>query len=400
MDKRCYDLLDIPNLTGLELVAGKGGLDHPIYWPHVAEASPDIKSLFEWLKPDDFLIITGNLLKDNSNALYEIITKAIDTRLSGILIYKNPYCDYPPNYMIDLANKHNLPVFFLTNYNIPPIELSYYISHMVMHDLEYSDYLEKLFKDVYYTNYEIPEMKICRAKHFGYTLNRAHIGICMEIIQKNGQSQISREQIDIFKNNFEKYTNEEILSFYNGKQLLSLIPISHNESQNLKTIASGIIATLLAASPDVTVYIGAGEAKNSVSDFKESVDESIEIIRVMKLFGHSNCIKTFDEMLSHLLVYHLKDHILADKLCHKTFDVLSEYDKTHNCNLIDVLHEYIHSNCNISQTTNKLFLHRNTVIYRLKKIEELTGLSLNQPDSIFQLMLAFYLKGIIHSGEK
>ncbi len=396
MDKRCYDLLDIPNLIGLELVAGKEGLDNSIYWPHVAEASPDIESLFTWLKPDDFLIITGNFLKDNSNALYEITTNAINTKLSGILIYKNPYCDYPPNYMIDLANKHNLPVFFLPNYNIPPIELSYYISHMVMHNLEYSDYLEKLFKDVYYTNYEIPEMKICRAKHFGYRLNRPHIGVCMEIVCPNALSTISAQQIDIFKKCFENYTCEPILHYYDGKQLLSLIPMENKTEKKLKNIASNIIESINSIAPEVTIYIGAGEIKNTVSDFKESIDESIEIIRVMKLFHHNNCIKTFDEMLSHLLVYHLKDHILADKMCHKIFDVLSEYDKTHNCDLIEVLYEYINSNCNISQTTSKLFLHRNTVIYRLKKIEELTDLSLNQPDSIFQFMLAFYLKGIIH----
>ncbi|MGC3612976.1 PucR family transcriptional regulator, partial [Enterococcus faecalis] len=58
---------------------------------------------------------------------------------------------------------------------------------------------------------------------------------------------------------------------------------------------------------------------------------------------------------------------------------------------LETINTYFQSNKNISLTATNMYVHRNTIIYRLKKIEEILHLTLEFPDSSLQLSLAVYL---------
>ncbi|WP_445488033.1 PucR family transcriptional regulator [Niallia sp. 03133] len=65
--------------------------------------------------------------------------------------------------------------------------------------------------------------------------------------------------------------------------------------------------------------------------------------------------------------------------------------------LLNTLSVYLETHCQISETAKRLFVHRNTVIYRLEKCEELLGSSLKDADLTFHLRLAFRIKSILHT---
>ncbi|HWJ79096.1 MAG TPA: PucR family transcriptional regulator [Niallia sp.] len=67
--------------------------------------------------------------------------------------------------------------------------------------------------------------------------------------------------------------------------------------------------------------------------------------------------------------------------------------------LLNTLSVYLETHCQISETAKRLYVHRNTVIYRLEKCEELLGKSLKDPDTTFHLRLAFRIKSILQSNE-
>jgi PucR family transcriptional regulator, purine catabolism regulatory protein len=70
---------------------------------------------------------------------------------------------------------------------------------------------------------------------------------------------------------------------------------------------------------------------------------------------------------------------------------LAEYDKRHRSNLVNTMAAYFDHHGNISQTAESLFIHRNTLLYRLERISELTGHDLNQADMRLSLHLALKL---------
>lgn len=81
-------------------------------------------------------------------------------------------------------------------------------------------------------------------------------------------------------------------------------------------------------------------------------------------------------------------------LCHPGALTLTRYDRAYGTNLRDVMFHYLMNDRNIARTSEKLFLHRNTLIYKVKKIEELIGESMDDPylrhNLIFSCLLLRY----------
>jgi len=56
-------------------------------------------------------------------------------------------------------------------------------------------------------------------------------------------------------------------------------------------------------------------------------------------------------------------------------------------------------NLNVSQTSDKLFVHRNTLVYRLEKIRKLTGLDLREFDNAVVLKVALMVRQYLKARE-
>lgn len=97
------------------------------------------------------------------------------------------------------------------------------------------------------------------------------------------------------------------------------------------------------------------------------------------------------------LIYTMMSTLYADEeFVEDTYDILTpiiEYYKNGSHELMDTLKAYITTR-NIAETAKILDRHRQTIIYRISKIEELTGMSLKNPDDLFLLETAIRL----HSG--
>ncbi|MBR7150621.1 MAG: helix-turn-helix domain-containing protein, partial [Oscillospiraceae bacterium] len=73
---------------------------------------------------------------------------------------------------------------------------------------------------------------------------------------------------------------------------------------------------------------------------------------------------------------------------------LTKYSDPSGIDLLGTLQTYIDCNYNISLTARNLYIHRQSLLYRLGKIEELTGMSLHDHKHLFLLEIYSH----IHSG--
>jgi len=71
---------------------------------------------------------------------------------------------------------------------------------------------------------------------------------------------------------------------------------------------------------------------------------------------------------------------------------LERYDRDHHGDLVATLAAYIHHGGNSSRTADALFMHRNSLRYRLQRIRALTGLDPDAPDARLALQVAVLLK--------
>ncbi len=183
-----------------------------------------------------------------------------------------------------------------------------------------------------------------------------------------------------------------------------VISINETDIALVKETAQGIdpktIEKLAATIADTVsgefytpVVIGVGTTVNNLKDLARSFKEAQAALEVGKVFDTEKTIVSYDNLGIARLIYQL-----PTTLC-ETF--LKEVFKRGSIENLDqetffTIQRFFENNLNVSETSRKLFVHRNTLVYRLEKIKKITGLDLREFDHaiIFKiaLMVNKYLK--------
>ena len=87
----------------------------------------------------------------------------------------------------------------------------------------------------------------------------------------------------------------------------------------------------------------------------------------------------------------LSSHDEVLQIAKETLGALQEHHALSGMDFIETLKEYCKCNYKISQTARNLHIHRQSLLYRLQKIEDLTGLSLDNHRDIFLLELCILI---------
>ncbi|HDR4895294.1 TPA: PucR family transcriptional regulator ligand-binding domain-containing protein [Bacillus cereus] len=113
-----------------------------------------------------------------------------------------------------------------------------------------------------------------------------------------------------------------------------------------------------------------------ISGSKEFIEiyQAKEISAILRMIPQEQLKKFYESTLHSLANENEKDHAV----------------------LLHTLSVYLETHCAISETAKRLFLHRNTVIYRLEKCEEILGRNIKDPNETLQLRIAFRIKPLIH----
>jgi hypothetical protein len=93
------------------------------------------------------------------------------------------------------------------------------------------------------------------------------------------------------------------------------------------------------------------------------------------------------------------------KFCHSAIFNLAEYDREHHTQMLESLHVFLMCHRNIAQAARALYVHRNTLNYRINKIIEMIGLNIDDSEDLFQLWLSFhileyYSAAVVHDSEE
>jgi sugar diacid utilization regulator len=99
----------------------------------------------------------------------------------------------------------------------------------------------------------------------------------------------------------------------------------------------------------------------------------------------------------------LVDHIFrsspcADRILAETLRPVIEYDRAHHVSLVTTLRTYLDAGLNLTRTAKALFVHPNTVEYRLRRIRELSSRDPRSPDDLLILSLAIKFDELRSSG--
>jgi PucR family transcriptional regulator, purine catabolism regulatory protein len=82
----------------------------------------------------------------------------------------------------------------------------------------------------------------------------------------------------------------------------------------------------------------------------------------------------------------------------KSLGTIYEHDRMHGTSYIVTLENFFSNNLNISETAKAMFLHRNTLIYRIDKIKEILNSDLKNSEELLQLQLALKIFRLLNKN--
>jgi purine catabolism regulator len=118
-----------------------------------------------------------------------------------------------------------------------------------------------------------------------------------------------------------------------------------------------------------------------------------QAVQAMHLAGrlHADAAVTFDSLGIYQLLVQLEDEPAARRFSDQIVGPLVMYDQQHRSSMMETIIAYFRHHGNVSQTADALYIHRNTLSYRLDRIKELTSQDLENPDERLALQLALKL---------
>jgi carbohydrate diacid regulator len=198
---------------------------------------------------------------------------------------------------------------------------------------------------------------------------------------------------------------EIVQSLIKDKNKDYVISISEQDIVLVKEIAQGLdsddiisyakeLLKTINTSFDAKPLIGISSFVNNLKDLARAYKEARISLEVGKVFDIEKPVMSYDSLGIGRLFYQL-----PNTLC-EIF--LQEVFKKGSLESLDretlmTVQSFFENNLNVSETSRKLFVHRNTLVYRLEKIRKLTGLDLREFDHAVTFKVALMVKKYLTS---
>ncbi len=168
---------------------------------------------------------------------------------------------------------------------------------------------------------------------------------------------------------------------------------AQSTTEDLQAYAKNMIATV-AKEHSAKLLVGISSVVDSLKDLARAYKEARISLEVGKVFDKEKPIMCYEDLGIGRLIYQL-----PTTLC-EIF--LSEVFKKGSLESLDretlmTVQSFFENNLNVSETSRKLFVHRNTLVYRLEKIRKLTGLDLREFDHAVTFKVALMVKKYLTS---
>ncbi|MCE5259551.1 MAG: helix-turn-helix domain-containing protein [Chloroflexi bacterium] len=138
--------------------------------------------------------------------------------------------------------------------------------------------------------------------------------------------------------------------------------------------------------------VGVGRCLHGVAGIRQSVLQAIDAWDLGQYIKTTSGPFYYEELGLYRLLARLRGNDEMHRFYQETLGALADYDKRHNAELVHTLAVFFEQNANASQAARALYIHRNTLNYRLQRICEITGLNLEDPEA----RLAFQIALKIH----
>jgi purine catabolism regulator len=170
------------------------------------------------------------------------------------------------------------------------------------------------------------------------------------------------------------------------------VPVDTTRPEPAIQLAQAVIAEGRREYPDIPLRCGIGTPAPELSAWRDSFREAGQALEMARRLGESSPL-VYADLSVYRLLFQLEHSPELIAFQEEILGPLLSHDGAPE--LIHTLEAYFEHNGNLSQTAEALFIHRNTLLYRMERIAAITHLNLDNPENRLAIQLALRIYRMI-----
>ncbi len=396
MSIQIQDVLKLNSFKMCSVLAGQHHLSKNVSWVYLAETFPDIHDTFKWLTGQELLFIVGYSIKNSTYTFLDMVDLAYEKDLSGLVVFLGDYISAIPDEVIERCNDYGLPLITLP-WAIKYVDVTQEITRAIIKSESRQKAVFDLMDAVIFSEIIDANSLIKRAYAFGIDFTRAHRILVTDIDQFNTyiDQHIANDEFQVFQ--LKSILFDTVVStlsshgihtvhMQKSDSVISLIESTRISDPLVAEIGNAVSTTLSKSYPGLTVSIGLGSAYDEVAQLRHSYDEAEQVLRLKSTGVINKAVYAYDDLNFYALLCQIEDTAPLRRQFPRLIKPIIDYDKANSSELLHTLEHYLYSSKSLSQTAKELFIHRNTVKYRIDKVKQLTGLDFRSMEVCFNVL--------------
>ena len=395
----CQDILEL-QLDGVELIAGEEGLDHPVTWTYMVQTRP----FAEHMNQGNFALCVIDYVRYDFEEAQRAMEELYELGISGFAVSVMEDREWIPQKMIDRANELALPLFYIRWEGASFVDIAQSVGKIILeHEIQNKrtgDYLYNLL-----FGYDINDRYIEKiSSQFGINFtNPCRVGI----IVADRRYGINLEQDEHIYEYYANYLNQEVMAMEGKPMFLRFLNkfVLLFEARKDKSIEHALEQLLqkIDASPQFYGSIKStcilGGVYTNPADFGRSYQEAKRLIPKKDMLPNPKQKKVLSAtaMGIYKFLFNNDNHEDILNYCNDRLRKLEEYDHANGTFLLDTLVAYYMNGFSVGKTAEELFIHRNSLQYRLNKIQELVDFELDDYMEYLDVVNCILIKRLMFS---
>lgn len=367
----------------ITLLAGKEGMNNLVSWVHMIETM----EASDFLEGGEIAFTTGPGL--NSHVpLVTLIEHIYAKKAAGIIVNIGPFIEKIPQDAIDFCDAHNFPLFIIP-WKIHLAEVMRIFCFSITKSDQKNLETAAAFKNaIFFPKQE--ELYIVPLSQRDFHVNWKYAVCVIKLENPKGELLPRLATLTVGLDNYLQHKYSDFAIFSHDTEILVVVA-NYDEAQ-LHTFINDLMSRAkLFLTGQETLSFGVGKLTKSIRCLYKSYHQAESIQRLQSREKISKSLVFYSDMGIYKLLMGIEDKEIIKEYYEKTIRPLCDYDKKNNSDLAQVLRSYLSHDGSVKETADELFVHRNTINYKLNKIEELLDIDLSSLNARLQLSVGFML---------
>lgn len=368
----------------VNLIAGKSGISNIIEWFHMVENPFEIEHINE-----KELVFSSGMSMDTESNFMDFLEQLVARKGSGLVVAYGNYLKCIPDQVKKFCNERGFPLM-LVAYSVNVSNITKLLSIQLLESEKINRQLFSAMKNAI-SFPEKTEGYLPTLLQYGFRKNETY---AVTIIKLKHLELISSSEIQwIVKSMESQLLSAGDKSFVLTMDDIFVFVFSNYSEEEIKAIMLKII--MLLRMKEYKFFVGSSVNHLGMQKLSQAYVQAKKVVNLSGRKGWGNIMIQYSELGVYQLLLAIDNKETIKAYYNDMLGKLEENDQNNGTDYLDFLNAYLNSNCNINDTADALFIHRNTVVYKIKKINELLDCDLSDIEVRVQLYLAAMVRNII-----